>query len=255
MTGINLNLPIWYKLASLRFFEKNEHHVTRLCRDNVLLLVYEGVLRFSEDGIQKEVRAGEYYVQKKDGFQAGELASDAPKYLYVHFDAEWAESPDAFPAHGTFDFSSLADLITKIDLASHQNDLYAEQQHLFLTLLLRLRSKESRSSFAQRFSEYIEKNYKTISSLSDICEAFHYSKNYIIQIFNKEFGVSPVQYVNKIKIERAMYLLETTSKPITDIAVECGYSDYPYFYKRFTQKTGVSPRNWRKQIQENPLHR
>jgi YesN/AraC family two-component response regulator len=33
-----------------------------------------------------------------------------------------------------------------------------------------------------------------------------------------------------MKIKKAMYLLETTSKPITAISEECGYFDYPYFY-------------------------
>jgi AraC-like DNA-binding protein len=69
----------------------------------------------------------------------------------------------------------------------------------------------------------------------DLCDKFHYSKNYIIRIFNKELGVSPIQYINHEKIKRAMYLLETTSKPIGEIAIECGYSDYPYFYKKFVQ--------------------
>ena len=47
MQGMDLNAPITYKHASLRFFEKNEYHVERFSRDNVLLLVFDGVLRFS----------------------------------------------------------------------------------------------------------------------------------------------------------------------------------------------------------------
>ena len=51
MNGIDLNKPIAYKHASLRFFNKNEHHIDRFCEDDVLLLVFDGVLRFSEDGV------------------------------------------------------------------------------------------------------------------------------------------------------------------------------------------------------------
>ena len=233
MRGIDLNLPITYKHASLRFFEKNERHITRYCGDNVLLLVYEGILRFSEEGEQREVRAGEYYIQKKNCHQAGEYVSDAPKYLYVHFDAEWSDSPDALSKNGVFDYASFSDLMTKIDNASHGNHTYAERQYLFLKLLLSLRGNTNESPYAKKLSEYIEKNLENISSLSDICETFHYSKNYIIQIFNREFGTSPIKYINNKKIERATYLLETTSKSIGEISVECGFSDYPYFYKLF----------------------
>jgi AraC-like DNA-binding protein len=252
MNGIDFNLPILYKHASLRFFEKDEHHVTRFCRDNVLLLVYDGILRFSEDGEECEVSAGEYYIQRKNCYQRGIIASDAPQYLYVHFDAEWTDSPDALSYHGRFDLDALFELMQRIDTASHQKHSYNEQQYLFLKLLLKLKSRSKKDSLAKRISEYVEENIETISSLSDICDEFHYSKNYIIRVFNKEFGISPIQYINEIKLKRAMYLLEATSKPITEIADECGFADYPYFYKRFVQKTGISPLKWRKQIQENP---
>ena len=67
MIGIDLDRVITYKHASLRFFKEKEHHITRLCEDNVLLLVFEGVLRFSENEEEIEVSAGEYYIQKKNG--------------------------------------------------------------------------------------------------------------------------------------------------------------------------------------------
>ena len=47
MQGIDLNKPIRYKTASLRFFKEGEHHISRRCPEDVLLLVYDGVLRFS----------------------------------------------------------------------------------------------------------------------------------------------------------------------------------------------------------------
>ena len=50
MLGVDLGKPMCCKYASFRFFEEKEHHITRFCTDNVLLLVFAGVLRFSEDG-------------------------------------------------------------------------------------------------------------------------------------------------------------------------------------------------------------
>lgn len=255
MIGINFDLPILYKQASFRFFEKGEHHITRFCQDNVLLLVFDGVLRFSENGKQVEVHAGEYYIQKQNMYQGGELVSDSPHYLYIHFDAEWTEENSVFPYRGHFDFTVLSDLLTRIDSASHQRLPYNELQYLFLKLLLSLKEKPLVNPMAHTLIEYVDQNLDRIASLSDICEAFHYSKNYIIRIFNQEFGMSPIQYINDAKIQRAMYLLETTSKPIVDIMLECGYHDYPYFYKRFIQKNGISPIKWRKQIQKDPLSR
>ena len=255
MFGIDLNCPITYFNASLRFFKKEERHITRLCSCDVLVLVFEGVLRFSEDNVPIEVGAGEYYIQRKNSHQTGETASDSPKYLYVHFDAVWDTNGNTLPKRGHFQYDELSDLIKKLDAASHENYVFCEQQYLFLQLLLALRKSAHRPTIAQNIAEFIDKNIKNISSISDICEKFHYSKNYIERIFKKEFEMSPIQYINNSKIKLAMYLLETTSMPIGQISEECGYFDYPYFYKRFINKAGLSPSEWRKKIQSDPLNR
>ena len=253
MKGIDLEYPILYKHASFRFMEKGEHHISRFCPENVLVMVYEGTLRFSENGRACEVSAGEYYIQKKNTEQTGEMMSDAPKYLYVHFDAEWTDFPDALPQRGSFHYATLGELMERIDRASHSKALYAEKQYLFLKLLLSLYIKPKSDSVAQKISEYIEKNIDRELSLSDLCNVFHYSKNYIIRIFRKEFGMPPFEYINELKIKRSMYLLETTSRPIEEIARECGYSNYSYFYRSFLKRTGTSPFQWRREIQKNPL--
>ncbi len=255
MQGINLNKPILYKVASFRYFDENECHCTRFCEDNVLLLVFSGVLRFSENGKQVEVKKGEYYIQEKNCYQGGEIPSDSPKYLYVHFDGEWTNSDSALIKSGRFDYDALSEEMGKLDYASHNGYLYGEQQYLFLKILLSLMKKTKKQSLAQEISAFIENNVKSITSLDSICKEFNYSKNYIIRVFNKEFGVSPIAYINEIKLKRASYLLESTSQSITEIAQECGFNDYPYFYKRFYAKTGVSPQVYRKTVRENPSSR
>ena len=252
MIGIDLNKPVLYRYASFRFFQKKEHHVTRFCSEDVLLLVYDGVLRFSEDGEEQEVCAGEYYIQRKNRLQDGAVASDAPKYLYVHFDGVWTDSADALAYRGSFDVQLLFDLMSRLDSATHQKEPYCDKQYLFLKLLLSLRKKPEKKSLVRALIGYVDGNIQKNISLSDICEEFHYSKNYVIQIFNREFGMSPIQYINEVRIQRAMYLLETTSRPIAEIADDCGYSDYAYFYKRFLEKTGASPLAWRRQIRGIP---
>ena len=255
MLGVNLDRQIKYRLASFRYFEENECHCTRFCEENVLLLVFSGILRFSENGKQIEVKAGEYYIQRKNCYQGGEIPSDSPKYLYVHFDGEWTDEESSLSYKGKFNYNDLSSLMQKLDNASHNENLYSYQQYLFLELLLSLNQKVERQSLAHVIASYIKTNYKNITSLDDICKKFNYSKNYIIRIFNKEFALSPIEYLNDIKIKRATYLLETTSLPITEIAESSGFNDYPYFYKRFYRKVGVSPQTWRKTVRENPLKR
>jgi len=251
--NIDLDKPIVYKHASFRFFAKNEHHTSRLSTDNVLLLVYDGVLRFSEEGVPYEIGAGEYFIQRSGLYQSGELPSDAPKYLYVHFDAEWCESEGSLRSSGKYDVGRLFPLMERMDAACHKGLPLAEQQYIFLKLLLSLRVTAAQSDTSHRLIEYIDENIEHISSLADICNELHYSKNYVIRIFKKELGASPFTYINEVRMNKAMYLIKTTSRPIDEIARLSGYSDYSYFYKRFVRKNGISPLKWRKWAREHAV--
>ena len=246
MSSINLNLPISFKFASLRFFQKGEQHISRVPTENVLLMVYDGVLRFSENGVSNQVSAGEYYIQEKNCPQTGDLPCETPSYLYVHFNAEWSEAgAHLLPKRGTFNKDSMHELMMKLGAAANQGAPLCEQEYLFLKILLSLRKNNTGLSVAHKISRFIDENITTVTSLSEICLHFHYSKNYIIRIFKKEFGVTPFEYINELKIKRAMYLLETTSRPIEEISAECGYRNYSYFYKVFVEKNGTSPAKWR----------
>ena len=64
MYVIDLKKPIEYIYASFRYFEDGEKHVTRFCKHDVLLLVFDGVLKFTENGEDYEIHKGEYYIQK-----------------------------------------------------------------------------------------------------------------------------------------------------------------------------------------------
>ncbi len=249
MQGIDLDKPIIYKSSSLRFFEPNEHHVTRTCTQDVLLLVYDGVLRFSEDGVPYEIHAGQYYIQKHGGYQSGELASSAPKYLYVHFLGEWGDSKGVLPRSGSFEYTELSSYILELDRLSHGECTYTECAALFFSILSKLyRRSPHADTLAESIRRFIDERYLAFYSLDDLCNEMHYSKNYIINVFKEEYGMTPIEYLNEVKIRRAMYLLEVTSHSIDDIARESGFNHYSHFYRLFIRKQGISPFEWRRRI-------
>lgn len=253
MRGIDLNKPIIYKYASLRFFSDGEYHVERYCTDNVLLVVYDGVLRFCEDGCEHEIGSGEYYVQRKNAYQSATSPSDAPKYLYVHFDGDWSDGDAVLATRGRFDIPALSELMRSIDAAAHSSATYTDCQLLFLKLILTLSEREERSPMADRLARYVEENIDSICSLDDLCRELHYSKNYVIRIFKRELGMSPFEYIGAVKLKRATYLIETTSEKIDAISKECGYPSYSHFYRIFTEKNGMSPSSWRKRVRKYPI--
>lgn len=93
--------------------------------------------------------------------------------------------------------------------------------------------------------KYIESHISENLTVETLAERFHFHPNYFTRIFKKYMGLPPIQYINKMKIERAKYLLKTTSMQVNEIAVKTGFSDVYYFSKFFKGFTGYSPSDFR----------
>lgn len=252
MKGIDLNQPVQYKHASMRYFEQNECHIDRLCRDDVLLLVFAGSLRFWEDGTFYEVAAGEYHIQRRGSLQKGLVPSDSPRYLYVHFWGHWGEDGAVLPAGGNFNVDRLMPLMELLDRLAHGGATLTEQISVFTELLSRLYRGDREKTPADRMAEYIADHLSETVSLERLGEVFHFSKNHIINLFKQEYGATPTEYVNSLRLQKAMHLLEATSDGAETVASLCGFHNYSHFYRLFQRKTGASPTQWRKNKRLNP---
>lgn len=253
MRGIDLDKPITFLHSSLRFFSANERHVTRFCKDDILLMVYEGILCFKEDNICYEIHPGEYHIQKNHTFQAGEKVSVSPKYLYVHFRSEWGDDGTILPFEGNFDYEKTKFLIEKLDRLSHSDSSLIHKTATFYELLLMLYQKEKTESIADKIAGFICSENLNEISLEKICQEFNYSKNHVINIFKKEFGTTPIKYINNLKLNHAKYLLEVTSDTLENISLKSGFNDYSHFYKLFCRENGLSPAIWRNKKHIKPL--
>ena len=68
--------------------------------------------------------------------------------------------------------------------------------------------------------------------------------SYFFRLFVKRFGISPSQYVKKMKIEKACQLLWINKFSVTQIAEMLGYSDVYYFSRQFKDQMGVAPSHY-----------
>jgi AraC-like DNA-binding protein len=67
----------------------------------------------------------------------------------------------------------------------------------------------------------------------------------LFRAFKAEAGVSPHEYIDKLKLHRAMELLSSTKIPVSSAAAQCGFSDVKYFTSWFKAKVGQPPAAWR----------
>ena len=65
------------------------------------------------------------------------------------------------------------------------------------------------------------------------------------RIFQKHYGVPPIEYLMRLRISRAGTLLDSSDMTVSEVAFACGFSDSNYFSRQFRSSTGLSPREWR----------
>lgn len=100
-------------------------------------------------------------------------------------------------------------------------------------------------------TKFIDENYTKDITVGDICKAANISKSVLYKNFNAFLGCTPIDYINKKRIDRACYLLLKSNLSIESIMTDIGYTNLSYFYKRFKAIKGITPKQYRIQNTEN----
>lgn len=93
---------------------------------------------------------------------------------------------------------------------------------------------------------YIRQNYTREISLQEFGMQFHLSEKYISRYFKEHFHITLSQYINHLRLEHARQLLQESTAPVTEVALQSGYQNVSYFIRCFKKMYGVSPLKYRK---------
>lgn len=88
---------------------------------------------------------------------------------------------------------------------------------------------------------YFEDHYSEKISLDTIAENTYMSPFYISRVFKSETGDTPIHHLIKIRLEKAMELLQKEGRSIQETAAMVGYEDAYHFSKLFKKHYGISP--------------
>lgn len=92
---------------------------------------------------------------------------------------------------------------------------------------------------------FIHNNYDKQITLDHIVEASGRSKYYFTRLFQQSMNTTPLQYVTKVRINKAMELLREQEFTVEQVAQNVGYSNGNYFSKVFRSYLGTSPGKYR----------
>ena len=104
---------------------------------------------------------------------------------------------------------------------------------------------------AEEIRRYIDENYYRAITIDAIATHLYLNKNYLRTVFVRHYGLSPKQYLQRTRMQRAAFLLQSTEESVTLIATSVGYEDTLLFSRMFKKYFGASPRDYRNQTYRN----
>lgn len=228
----------------------------------VLEYVKSGVGHIKSCGKEYTVRGGdcyflipgerhEYYSDKNDPFNkifitfSGSLFPAMMKSLHID------ESVRVFRKNALADFEEMERLINSDIPRSEAFDAITA---IIVKLLLNLKPEprtEPDSRLALMIRQLLDENAAKNVSLSDICSQLYISKNYLICLFRKEYGITPHRYLSECRLERAKAMLTDSDRPVSAIALELGFETEKYFFGFFKRYIGCTPGEFRKSTKKD----
>ena len=203
-----------------------------------------------------------YYIHMYEGFknelnlhETYELPTEVPagkdiKQLFEHLALRYPDArlPGADPK--SYDTSAQ----TSDYVARYRNMALWEKMELRGAMLMMMSQfiKEAKPRIwtsderMKRVLKHIHEHIAEEIDVKELADVASVTKTYFIRLFKQEFGLSPIQYINKKKVERAQLLLFTTDSSVKEVAYKLGFSDHSYFIRLFRKITGITPQEYRK---------
>ncbi len=172
------------------------------------------------------------------------------QFFFIEFSPEFF----AFMAEDLLIFEEVShllmtDFLQFIEKSRYQEfDLFENSQEAFLFFLRLLKEKrtpqKTKASYGLQLKSYLDEHYQEALDLEKMGEVFQLSRYQVIYYFKKEVGITPIQYLTKLRIQKSLALLQT-SLSVEEVATKVGYENGNYFAKVFRKMLHYSPMAYR----------
>jgi AraC-like DNA-binding protein len=96
-----------------------------------------------------------------------------------------------------------------------------------------------------RARDAIDRDYAKPLDIPTLAEIAHVSEAHFIRVFKQTFGETPHRYLQRRRVERAMFLLRETDRSVTEICFDVGFNSLGTFSRTFTDIVGDPPTTYR----------
>jgi two-component system, response regulator YesN len=114
---------------------------------------------------------------------------------------------------------------------------------IYLEMLEKIKTNRSRKDKkrVEVVKEYVEKNYRENITLAKIAEMVYMNPNYFCEVFKSQAGENFIDYVTRVRVEKAKALLRDMKIKTYEVSALVGYDDPGYFSKVFKKFVGITP--------------
>ena len=96
--------------------------------------------------------------------------------------------------------------------------------------------------------KYIETHYMSSISIDEISAVSGFSASHFMRFFKKHMNMTCVEYVNNVRLEKAVELFEQGNTSILEVSLSVGFHNLSYFHRAFKNKYGMTPRSFIKEL-------
>lgn len=101
------------------------------------------------------------------------------------------------------------------------------------------------SSYTAYAARYLQRHFAEKILVADVASKIGISRSYLVRLFRQHYGISPQEYLIRLRMKHASECLVFTDDSIGNVASECGYADPLAFSRSFKQRFGKSPSLYR----------
>ena len=109
--------------------------------------------------------------------------------------------------------------------------------------------RQTRSDLIEGFLAVFQENPESELNVSDVCNRLGYSRSFVHKHFREEVGMSPSDYMQRLRIKRCCTRLISTDASVTEVAFDFGFGSSQYFSRVFKKYIGTTPSGYREKMQ------
>ena len=148
----------------------------------------------------------------------------------------------------SLDIPSNYDLIKEVYSKNTLYDLLYYVIDIFTLISNNFANKNPSNNIMEKMIKFIKNNYKDDLKLETLGRIFNYNSSYLGKTFKTYTGEKFTSYLDKVRIEKAKEFLANSDLKVYEVSREVGFNNIDYFSSKFRKYVGVSPKEFKKNL-------